>query len=120
MFSAYALRVIMFGPQASPVVKAHITWQIGPATYVSTSRSFAWRETHSASSPASHSRILGSSPSIHLPSATASSTELVTNADARVIRSRKTTVRNPPESAAARAPRYSESDKDPSVGASGT
>jgi len=25
MFSAYALRVIMFGPHASPVVNAHIT-----------------------------------------------------------------------------------------------
>ena len=59
MFSAYALRVIMFGPQASPVVNAHITWQIGPATYVSTSRSFAYRETHSSSSPPSHSRIFG-------------------------------------------------------------
>ena len=25
MFNAYELRVIMFGPQASPVVKAHMT-----------------------------------------------------------------------------------------------
>src|SRR5919206_137664 len=29
MFSAYALRVIMFGPTASPVVHRHSTWHIG-------------------------------------------------------------------------------------------
>ena len=95
----------MFGPQASPVVNAHMTWQIGPATYVSTSRSFAYREIHSSSRPASHSRIFGSSASIQRASAAASSADSVTNADARVIRSRKTSVRNPPDSVAARAPR---------------
>ena len=41
MFSAYALRVIMFGPTASPVVKRQRTWHIGPTTCVFASRSTA-------------------------------------------------------------------------------
>ena len=42
---------------------------------------------------------------VQRPSAVASSVEFVVNADARVIRSRSTSVRKPPDSAAARAPR---------------
>ena len=38
MFSAYALRVIMFGPTASPVVQRQSTWHIGPTTCVFASR----------------------------------------------------------------------------------
>jgi hypothetical protein len=38
MFSAYALRVIMFAPNASPVVKRQRTWHIGPTTWVFASR----------------------------------------------------------------------------------
>ena len=105
MFSAYALRVIMFAPTASPVVKAHMTWHIGPTTCVSTSRSFAHFDTHSSSRFASQSRIVGSSPSIQRPSAAASSAEPQMKHDARVIRSLSTSVRKPPDSAAARAPR---------------
>ena len=96
----------MFGPHASPVVNAHMTWQIGPATYVSTSRSFAYREIQSSSrlgEPLAHLRQLA--PRSSGASAAASSADLQTNADARVIRSRRTSVRNPPDSAAARAPR---------------
>ena len=42
MFSAYAFRVIMFGPTASPVVKRHRTWHIGPTTCVFASHAL-WR-----------------------------------------------------------------------------
>ena len=38
MFSAYALRVIMFAPNASPVVKRQRTWHMGPTTCVFASR----------------------------------------------------------------------------------
>ncbi len=38
MFSAYAFRVIMFGPTASPVVNRQRTWHIGPTTCVFASR----------------------------------------------------------------------------------
>src|SRR5579864_863457 len=44
MFSAYALRVIMFAPNASPVVKRQRTWHIGPTTCVFASRSTAYRQ----------------------------------------------------------------------------
>jgi hypothetical protein len=57
MFNAYALRVIMFGPHASPVVNAQSTWHIGPITCVSTSRRRAYREIHSSLRSASQRRI---------------------------------------------------------------
>ena len=45
MFSAYALRVIMFAPKASPVVKRQRTWHIGPTTCVFASRRTAKRDS---------------------------------------------------------------------------
>jgi hypothetical protein len=95
----------MFAPTASPVVNAHITWHMGPTTCVSTSRNFAQRETQSSSRPASHSRIAGSEASIQRPSAAASAAERQMKHEARVIRSPSTSVRKPPDSAAALAPR---------------
>ena len=65
MFSAYALRVIMFGPTASPVVHAQSTWHIGPTTCVFTSRSRARRESDGSSDDSSHDahrRQLGLDP----------------------------------------------------------
>src|SRR5436190_5512757 len=122
MFSAYELRVIMFGPQASPVVKAHITWHIGPTTCVSTSRSLAYFERAGSASTrsASHRRISATCASRKRESATASAVEAQTKQDARVILSRRTYVLNPPDSATARAPRYSDAESPPSVCASGT
>src|SRR3954452_4383523 len=107
MFRAYALRVIMFGPQASPVVHAHMTWHIEPTTCVSTSRSFAQDERLGAepARSASQQRISATCASRKRDSATASSVDPQTKQDARVIRSRTTQVRKPPDSAAARAPR---------------
>src|ERR671915_321055 len=105
MFSAYELRVIMFGPQASPVVHAHSTWHIGPTTWVSTSRSFAYREIDGSSSPTIQLRIDSASDSIHPASATASPVDLHTKQDALVILSLSTNVLKPPDSTAARAPR---------------
>src|SRR5215203_2694832 len=104
MFRKYELRVIMFAPTASPVVHRQRTWHIGPTTCVFTSRSFAWRETDGSSSSA-----------IQVPRARASPADLQTKQDARVILSRSTYVRKPPDSPAALAPRKSESDIDPSV-----
>src|SRR3954451_21597780 len=107
MFRAYALRVIMFGPQASPVVHAHMTWHIEPTTWVSTSRSFA-KVDRLGSEPARSEiqrRISATCASRKRDSVTASSVEPQTKQEARVIRSRTTQVRKPPDSAAARAPR---------------
>src|SRR5829696_8532730 len=115
MFRKYELRVIMFAPTASPVVQRQRTWHIGPTTWVFPSRSFALRETEGSSSSAIQARIVSTSPSIQLASVRASAADLQTKQDARVILSWSTYVRMPPDSAAARAPRKSESDIDPSV-----
>ena len=61
-----------------------------------------------------------SSASIQAASSSASTTDLQTKQDALVILSWSTYVLKPPDSAAARAPRKSESDIEPSVCASGT
>src|SRR5687768_12087327 len=105
MFSAYELRVIMFGPQASPVVQVQSTWHIGPTTCVSTSRSFACREIDGSSRPAIQPRICSASDSIQPASATASPVLLQMKQDALVILSFSTYVLKPPDSAATRAPR---------------
>ena len=111
----------MFGPQASPVVQAHSTWHIGPTTCVSTSRSFACFDIDGSSwRSASQRRISATCASRNRAERTASSVEPQTKHDARVIRSPSTYVRKPPDSAAARAPRYSETESPPSVCASGT
>src|SRR6476620_11410395 len=120
MFSAYALRVIMFGPHASPVVNAHMTWHIGPMTCVSTSRRRANVEIQSSPRSDSQRRISATCASRKRASCTASSVDLQTKQDALVIRSWSTYVRKPPDSAAARAPRYSDAERPPSVCASGT
>ena len=54
MFSAYELRVIMFGPTASPVVHCQSTWHIGPTTCVFTPRSFARVESDASFDDSSH------------------------------------------------------------------
>src|SRR5881398_3832288 len=105
MFSAYAFRVIMFGPQASPVVNAHMTWHIEPTTCVSTSRSLAYEEIQSSGRSASQRRISATCASRKRASCTASSVDLQTKQDALVIRSASTYVLKPPDSAAALAPR---------------
>src|SRR6185295_17585561 len=112
MFRAYELRVIMFGPHASPVVNAQSTWHIGPTTCVSTSRSLAYFESAWSASTrsASQRRISATWASRKRESVTASSAELQTKQEARVIRSRSTKVLKPPDSETARAPRYSESE----------
>ena len=97
----------MFGPTASPLVNAHVTWHIGPTTCVSTSRSFAYFDSVGSPSTrsASQRRISATCASRNRASATASSVDAQTKHDARVIRSARTAVRKPPDSAAARAPR---------------
>ena len=120
MFSRYELRVIMFAPTASPVVQRQSTWHIGPTTWVRTSRSFAQREREGSSCDSSHSRSVGSSASTQRASSTASPVDLQMKQLARVIRSASTYVRKPPDSVTARAPRYSEAERPPSVCASGT
>ncbi len=120
MFSAYALRVIMFAPKASPVVKRQRTWHIGPTTCVFASRRTAWRESSGLSASRRNSRIAGTSPSIQRASASASPASLHTKQDARVILSAITYVMQPPDSAIAFAPRCTEAVKPPSVCASGT
>src|SRR3954451_13466063 len=105
MFSAYELRVIMFGPTASPVVHCQSTWHIGPTTCVFTPRSFARVESDWSVDDSSHARIAGSSASIHRASATDAPAFAQTKHDARVIRSCSTYVRIAP---AASAPRVIE------------
>src|SRR4051812_26522133 len=105
----------MFGPHASPVVKPHITWHIGPTTCVSTSRKRAKVEIHSSLRSASQRRISATCASRKRASCTASSVDLQTKQDALVIRSPSTYVLKPPDSAAARAPRYNDADRPPSV-----
>ncbi len=117
MFSAYAFRVIMLGPTASPVVQAQRTWHMGPTTWVPTSRRRAWRESIGSSEPASQSRIAASSLSIQRPRAIAAAASAQTKHDARVIRSARTWVRTVP---AAVEPRVIDSVRLPSVCASGT
>ena len=68
---AYEFRVIMFMPQASPVVYAYMTWHIGPTTWVSSSRSFACLERLATGSEASQAFISSSCPSIHREKASA-------------------------------------------------
>src|SRR5918999_6556358 len=109
----------MFGPQASPVVHDHSTWHIGPTTCVVTSRSFARLERDGSSSWLRKSRMRSTSPSSQRASATASSVSLQTKHDALVILSWSTYVRKPPASAAALAPRDTETESPPSVWASG-
>src|SRR5919109_5320961 len=120
MFRKYALRVIMFAPTASPVVQRQRTWHIGPTTCVLTSRSLAKREIDGSSCSVSQTRMLSTSLSTHRASWIASSADLQTKQDALVILSYSTYVLKPPDSAAALAPRKSESDIEPSVWASGT
>src|SRR5947209_4236886 len=105
MFSAYELRVIMFGPTASPVVHRQSTWHIGPTTCVLTPRSFARVDSDRSSEPASQSRIASTSASIQRASAIADAASAQTKHDARVIRSWSTYVLTVP---AARAPRVSD------------
>src|SRR5829696_8402183 len=120
MFSAYAFRVIMFGPQASPVVQAQSTWHIGPTTCVFTSRSLARLDRDGSSNAARKARSSSTESSSHRANATASSVFLQMKQDARVILSRSTYVRNPPDVAAAFIPRDIEAERPPSVCASGT
>ena len=120
MFSAYALRVIMFAPTASPVVKRQRTWHIGPTTCVFTSRSTACFDSSAMSDERSHSRISSTRSSIQRASVSASPASRQTKHDARVIRSATTYVRKPPDSSTARAPRWSDAVRLPSVCASGT
>ena len=87
MFSAYELRVIMFGPTASPVVHCQSTWHIGPTTCVFTPRNLARVDSDGSLDDSSHVRIAGSSASIHFASATASPAFAHTKHDARVMRS---------------------------------
>src|SRR5689334_17702509 len=93
MFNAYELRVIMFGPTASPVVHCQRTWHIDPTTCVFTPRSFARLDSDGSSDDSSHSRIAGSSPATHRESATAAPASAQTKQDARVMRSCRTYVR---------------------------
>ena len=120
MFSAYALRVIMFGPTASPVVKRQSTWHIGPTTCVFASRRTACFESSGLSAARSQSRISSTRGSIQRASVSASPASRQTKHDARVIRSATTYVRKPPDSATAFAPRCSDAVSPPSVCASGT
>src|SRR4051794_32060299 len=117
MFSAYELRVIMFGPTASPVVHCQSTWHIGPTTCVFTPRSFARVDSDGSSDDASHARIASTSDSTHRASATADAASAQTKQDARVIRSCSTYVLTVP---AASAPRVIDAVSPPSVWASGT
>ena len=120
MFKAYALRVIMFGPTASPVVQRQSTWHIGPTTCVFTSRSTAYRESSAMSDVRRNSCIAGTCSSIQRASVSASAASRQTKQDARVIRSATTCVRKPPDSATASAPRCTDAVSPPSVCASGT
>ena len=119
MFSAYALRVIMFGPTASPVVHRHSTWHIGPTTCVFASRSTAYRESSGMSELRDHSRISPTRSSIQRASASASPASRQTKQDARVIRSRRRMSGTRPT---ARRPsrRAERAVSPPSVCASGT
>ena len=90
MFSAYALRVIMFDPTASPVVHRHSTWHIGPTTCVFASRKTARRDRVASLDDASHARIAGTSRSTQRASAIASAVSRQTKQDARVMRSART------------------------------
>src|SRR5829696_4086857 len=120
MFSAYAFRVIMFGPQASPVVQAQSTWHIGPTTCVFTSRSLARLDRDGSSNAARKERRSSSDPSNQLASSTADAASLHMKQEARVILSLITYVLKPPDVAAAFIPRDIEAERPPSVWASGT
>src|SRR5919109_900707 len=115
MFRRYELRVIMFGPTASPVVHDQRTWHIGPTTCVFASRRRARVERCGSSVDSSQSRIAGSSVSTQRASASASPVDLQTKQDALVILSLITYVRKPPDASAARAPRWSDTESPPSV-----
>jgi hypothetical protein len=109
----------MFGPHASPVVNAHITWQIGPGDVrldLAELRVARDPLLFEPGEPVAHLRQLAS----------------IQRRAQRLlgrVRHERRGARDPvaqhlgPEpadSAAARAPRYSESESDPSVCASGT
>ena len=82
--------MIMFIPQASPVVYAYMTWHIGPTTCVSSSRSFACLERLATGSEASQAFISSSCVSIQCENSTACATSSKRKAEARVIRSLRT------------------------------
>src|SRR5207248_629974 len=96
MFSAYELRVIMFGPTASPVVHCHSTWHMGPTTCVLTPRSRARFDSDGSVADSSHARSAGSADSTQRASAIASAALAHTKHEARVMRSRRTYVRTVP------------------------
>src|SRR3954451_18373044 len=120
MFSGYALRVIMFAPKASPVVKRQRKWHIGPTTCVFASRRTAYRDSSGLSDSRRQSRIDGPCSSTQRARVSASPLLLQTKQDARLILSEITYVRQPPDSAIAFAPRCTEAVRPPSVCASGT
>ena len=72
------------------IVNAHMTWHIGPTTCVSTSRSLANDEIQSSSRSASQRRISATCASRKRARETASSVDLQTKQEARVIRSAST------------------------------
>src|SRR3954470_16433699 len=82
MFNAYALRVIMLAPNASPVVKRQRTWHIGPTTWVFTSRRTANRDSSGMSELVRNSRIAGNCSDTQRASARASPLDLQTKQDA--------------------------------------
>src|SRR3954449_9579563 len=95
MFNAYALRVIMLAPNASPVVKRQRTWHIGPTTCVFASRSTAYRDSSGESDSRRNSRIAGTCSSTQRARVSASPLLLQTKQDARVILSEITYVWQP-------------------------
>src|SRR2546423_9713419 len=105
----------MLGPHASPVVKAQSTWHIGPTTCVPAWRNFAYFERAGSASTrsASQRRISATCAARNRDSATASSDDVQTKQEARVMRSPSTYVLKPPDSLAALAPRYSDADRPP-------
>ena len=111
----------MFAPTASPVVQRQSTWHIGPTTCVFTSRSRANFDSVGSScslQPLAHRAELAFDPAGELDRLGRAVPQ--TKQDARVIRSARTYVLKPPDSATARAPRCSDVESPPSVWASGT
>ena len=97
-----------------------MTWHIDPTTCVSISRSRAKRDSPSIGIVSSHACISPAWSSTQRANSAASPVLSKRNALARVIRSRRTYVRNSPDSMTALAPRCSEMASPPSVLASGT
>src|SRR3954453_9005248 len=117
MLSAYELRVIMFGPTASPVVHCHSTGHIGPTTCVLTPRSLARVDRDASPASTSQSRIEASSDSLQPARPIADAASGQTKHDAPVKRSCSPYVRTV---LAASAPRVIDAVRPPSVCASGT